>query len=48
MLVALLSGSSSPNSGNPAQSSNQAIEPVAPIDPEDMDARHDCRDGDAV
>ena len=39
MLVALLSGSSSPNSDNPGQSSNRggAVEPVPPIDPEDLE-----------
>ncbi len=36
MLVALLSGSSAPNNGNPGQNrENRAIEPVAPIDPND-------------
>jgi hypothetical protein len=40
MLVALLSGSSSPNSENPTQSSNRkAVEPVAPIDPQDAAAK---------
>ncbi|MGH3474520.1 MAG: hypothetical protein ACRDOT_06355 [Aeromicrobium sp.] len=39
MLVALLSSSGSPTSDNPRQSGNRskAIEPVAPIDPEDID-----------
>jgi hypothetical protein len=36
MLVALLSGSSSPNSDNPAQSNRKAVEPVAPLDPDDV------------
>lgn len=36
MLVALLSGSSAPNSENPGQNrENRAIEPVAPLDPND-------------
>ena len=40
MLVALLSSSSSPTSDNPRQSSNRsAVEPVAPIDPEDVEQR---------
>ena len=41
MLVALLSSSSSPTSDNPRQSSNRskAIEPVAPINPEDVEPR---------
>ena len=38
MLVALLSSSSSPNADNPGQRSNQsAVEPVPPINPEDVD-----------
>jgi hypothetical protein len=35
MLVALLSGSSAPNSDNPAQSRRKAVEPVAPLNPHD-------------
>jgi len=35
MLVALLSGSSSPNSSSAASSKDEAIEPLAPINPED-------------
>ncbi len=38
IVVSLLSSSSSPNSDNPAQRSNQsAVEPVPPINPEDVD-----------
>jgi hypothetical protein len=39
ILVALLSSSSSPNADNPRQSSNRgsAVEPVPPINPEDVD-----------
>ena len=37
MLVALLSGSSAPNSENPAQSKDrEAVDPVAPLDPNDL------------
>ena len=38
IVVSLLSSSSSPNSDNPAQRNNQsAVEPVPPINPEDVD-----------
>jgi len=43
--VALLSGSSSPNSGNPGQNrAGRAVEPVDPINPNDTDAQQPTAD----
>ncbi len=41
MLVALLSGSSSPTSGSAASSKDKSIEPVAPLNPEDKGRDND-------